>query len=302
MTPEDVAKLAGIANKSKEEIEALAEKKIAAGVPENEIFAAVSRELGIYSVPQQKELEIMNIVPNMYRITFSGKITSMTPIREFQRDGSTGRVQNVTIEDRTGKIRFSLWNDEISKHNFNIGDSIRLENVWTRKDNFGNPEVRISSGGRITRTADVIDIPVKITKKTLAEASENDEVEIETTLTHIFERPLLYYFCPTCRAKLIGNSCMTHGDVTPTKSLIVSAMIDDGTANMNAVFFTNTAEKLFGKTTDDVERELSNTTMDEFLSSLGILSKKLKIHGTIRRSKFTNDLELLARNVERIEQ
>ncbi|MFC2143052.1 hypothetical protein ACFLQN_01490 [Candidatus Aenigmatarchaeota archaeon] len=295
-----ISKLVQEAGKSLEEVQKLISEKQKdfTGVSEEGIINLVARDLTINlyaSKPQ--ELKITNIVPNMRNITFIGKITDVSPVREFNRDGNPGKVQNLVIEDETGKIRLSLWNDEVDKYKFSINDVVKVENVRTRKDNLGMTQASIGYSGNIAKTDAVVN--VKEPKSSLSGLEENDDVNIEATLLHIFERPLIYYFCPQCRQKLQNGECMVHGKVEPRKTLIVSGLLDDGTSTINAAFFGETAEKLLGKKTDEIESKLSETPINDYVMSLDILTKKFKIFGSTKMNQLTNDLELRVRTVEK---
>ena len=268
------------------------------GVSEEGITRLVARELGVDLLrPEPKELKIKNIVPNMRNITFLGKITGIQPTREFHVGDNIGRVQNIVLEDDTGKIRLSLWNDEIDKFSLSIGDVIKIDNSRIKKDNFGNPEARISYGGNIIKSD--IEIELKPPKDSFVGLEEGDDVSIAATMIHVFERPLVYYFCPKCRARIINNSCSMHGIVEPNKTLIISGVLDDGNSTMNAVFFGNVAEGILGKKIEEVEEELKERPIEEFIKSLDILTKKFKIDGIVRKNQLTDDLEIRVKSVER---
>ncbi|HLC74997.1 MAG TPA: SOSS complex subunit B family protein [Candidatus Nanoarchaeia archaeon] len=49
-------------------------------------------------------------------------------VREFSKFGKTGRVCNATLEDESGKISLTLWNDDIDK--VNAGDTVKITNGW----------------------------------------------------------------------------------------------------------------------------------------------------------------------------
>jgi replication factor A1 len=276
-------------------------KRELSGVSDIGIINLVGMELNVnIQRPEFHELKIGNIVPNMFNITFTGKITQMSVLREFERDGSSGKVQNYIIEDETGRIRISLWNDEIDKYRLHIGDVITVDRCRTRKDNFGNAEARISYGGTISKVDREINVPVRETKTSLLEIDENDAISVEATLLHVFDRPLVYYFCPVCRAKIVGERCATHGVVQPTKTLIISGLIDDGNTTISAAFFGAIAENLLENHTETVEKDLKGKTVNDYIASLDILTKKFKINGSIRRNQFTNDLELRVNKIERL--
>lgn len=293
-----IQKIVEASGLKREEIEKKIEekKKELPGVSNEGIVRLVGKELGVDLLrPEPKELKIKNIVPNMRNITFFGKITEMQPIREFQVGDNVGRVQNIILEDETGKIRMSLWNDEIDKYGLSVGDVVKIDNSRIKKDNLGNPEARISYGGNIIKSD--IEIGLKPPKNSLVGLEENDDVSLTATLIHIFERPLIYYFCPKCRARIINNNCSLHGFVEPDKTLIVAGMLDDGNSTMNAVFFRNIAEGVVGKNVEEVEAELKEKSIEEFIKSLDILTKKFKIDGIVRRNQLTDDLEIRVKSV-----
>lgn len=302
--PEElIDSLVSRSGRTREEIVSRIEEKQAElpGVSEHGIISLVSRDLNINPMrPEAHELKIGNVVPNMFNISFIGKITQVSPLREFEREGNKGKVQNYVIEDETGKIRLSLWNEEIDKHKLELGDIIKAERCRTRKDNFGNAEARVSYGGNIARTEADINVRVREAKTSLREVEENDIVQTEATLLHVFERPMIYYFCPVCRLKVNNGICATHGVVQATKTLIVSGLIDDGNTTINAAFFGPQAEVLLGAATDEAEAALSEKTAADFIQSLDVVTKKFKINGSIRRNQFTNDLELRVSSVEKI--
>ncbi|MBI5347557.1 MAG: hypothetical protein HZB66_03030 [Candidatus Aenigmarchaeota archaeon] len=269
------------------------------GISETGILRIVAKDLGVnLSRPEVRELKIENIVPNMRNITFIGKVTDILPAREFQSERGNGRVQNVTLEDETGKIRLSLWNDDIEKFGLKIGDAVKIENCTTRMDNLGKPEARLGFNGSLTKTN--IEIKTREPKKNISSAFEGDDVSIEAVIIEIFTRPILYDFCPYCRSRTFNGQCQTHGPVQAERTLIVSGVVDDGTGAMPAAFFREQAEKLLGMQTSEVGSKLENKTLDEFAASLGLISKRFKIDGMIRKNNITNELEIRVKNVEEI--
>ncbi len=99
---------------SREEFEGRIEEKVAlmAGLCDRRTAAMlVARDLGASEVL----IKIGSIKPETGSVIFTGKVLSISPVREFSRsDGSTGRVANLTVGDETGTIRVALW-DEVTE-------------------------------------------------------------------------------------------------------------------------------------------------------------------------------------------
>ncbi|MFH1420815.1 MAG: hypothetical protein ABIG30_02500, partial [Candidatus Aenigmatarchaeota archaeon] len=211
----------------REEIEAklVEKKKDMPDISEDGVAVIVARELGVSIMqPLIKELKIGSIIPNMRNITFYGKIVDKQPVREFETERGSGRVQNVLLADETGRIRMSLWNDEIKKaESLGVGDVAKLSNCITKKDNLENPEVRLGYSGDMEK-ADM-KVETQPAKSTLSDVVVGDDVEVSATLLEIFERPILYQFCPQCRSKLFNGVCAEHGvidEANVNKTLIMA--------------------------------------------------------------------------------
>ena len=73
-------------------------------------------------------MQIKEVKANQGKIDVEGVIISKDPIREFNKFGKVGRVCNAMLEDDSGKIKLTLWNDEIEK--VNVGDKIKITNGY----------------------------------------------------------------------------------------------------------------------------------------------------------------------------
>lgn len=82
----------------------------------------VAHELGIDTVVQ-----IGQIDGQMRAVAFVGKLTRLSPTREFSRNGDVGHVANIVVSDETGSIRVVLWND-LATHaeELQIGQTLKI--------------------------------------------------------------------------------------------------------------------------------------------------------------------------------
>ena len=115
----------------------------------------VARDLGATEVITKIE----RIRPEIGMVVFTGKVLSISDIREFSRsDGSTGRVANLTLGDETGTIRVALWDeytDVVKSGDLKIGLCLKVKGM--AKEGYIGTEVSLGRGGSIEE----VDIDIK---------------------------------------------------------------------------------------------------------------------------------------------
>ncbi|MGB3944190.1 MAG: replication protein A [Methanothrix sp.] len=111
----------------------------------------VAREFG------EMELKVDRIRPETGKVTFLGKVISISTVHEFPRsDGSVGRVANLSIGDETGTVRIVLWDDlvePVARGEIAVGETFRVRG-FTREGYFGT-EVTVDRGGLEEVEADI---------------------------------------------------------------------------------------------------------------------------------------------------
>ncbi|MGZ4941215.1 MAG: OB-fold nucleic acid binding domain-containing protein [Halobacteriota archaeon] len=82
----------------------------------------VAHELGVDAT-----MQIASIDEQIRTVAFVGRLTRVSPIREFTREGEVGYVSNLVVSDETGSIRVVLWND-LAKHaeELEVGQTLRI--------------------------------------------------------------------------------------------------------------------------------------------------------------------------------
>jgi replication factor A1 len=135
---------------SAEEFESKVEEKVVlmAGLCDRRTAAMlVARELGVSDVLAK----IGRIRPEAGTVTFTGRVLSISDIREFQRgDGSTGRVANLTLGDETGTIRVVLWDeytDVVKSGDLKADQCLKVRG--TAKEGYSGTEVSVGRSGSI---------------------------------------------------------------------------------------------------------------------------------------------------------
>jgi len=76
-------------------------------------------------------MKIGELRDGMRGIDVEGRITEVGEVRDVRlRTGGGARVSDCTLEDDTGTITLSLWNDDIDK--VVSGNTVRIKNGYTR--------------------------------------------------------------------------------------------------------------------------------------------------------------------------
>jgi replication factor A1 len=270
----------------------------------------VAKELGIHIIKQER-LNIGNIIPGMQNVDVVGKITKISPVREFATEKAKGRVANVTIADETGSVRISFWNDEIDTlSGMEINDIVRVRG-YVKEDNLGNAEIRMGRYGSIAKSDEEIKIIKQTERRTeranISDLTEGSFREIRAPLLQVFESNVFYEVCNQCRARVKLNeednfNCEEHGIIeNPDYGLIISGIADDGTGSIRVVFFNENAEKLIGMSTKEAKKLFDKKKKLEAIISLAPLGKEFLFDGKARRNALFDRLEFIVNNVREVD-
>jgi replication factor A1 len=125
---------------------------------------------------------IAGLIAGLNGVDVSGVILEVDPVRTFsKRDGSVGKVTNVTIGDETGRVRVTLW-DDIAENmaDFVSGDVLDIKNGYTR-ERYGRLEVHVGNRGLLQKGTGHIEFVEKIIP------IRDVQVEIPCTVAGIIE-------------------------------------------------------------------------------------------------------------------
>ncbi|MBS3112147.1 DNA-binding protein [Candidatus Woesearchaeota archaeon] len=75
--------------------------------------------------------KIKDLQPKQGKIILHADVIEVSNAKEFTKFGKIGRVANATIKDDTGKIKLTLWNDEIDK--IKAGSKIKIQNGYVNE-------------------------------------------------------------------------------------------------------------------------------------------------------------------------
>jgi ssDNA-binding replication factor A large subunit len=254
----------------------------------------VASELGISF--EKEKMKVSELVDGMKKVNMVGKIIDVQPIKEYNKNGRSGKIAAMTVADETGNIRTVLWDtnhiklfeDGKIKH----GDVVEIGNGMIRKD-----ELHLSGFSDIKLSREVIDAvktEKKVIEKKIADLKSGENVKLRSVIVQMFE-PKFFEVCPECNKKAVNNSCEAHGTIVPVKRALISIVIDDGTENMKAVLF-NEHIKLLGIS----DEELNNLEMFAKKKS-EILGMEAIFSANVRNNKMFNTTELIINGIDKIE-
>ena len=102
-----------------------------------------------------KPHKINEIKAGMNGLNVLGKVLDIGKVRTFSRkDGTAGKVANITIGDDTGKIRVTLWDAKAENPGVKVGEIVEVMNAYARENTFSNStELQLGSGGGIAKSS-----------------------------------------------------------------------------------------------------------------------------------------------------
>lgn len=264
----------------------------------------VAKELGVDIIekPERKDyrLNIGSIVPGMRSVDVVGKVSYISPVREFKTNNATGCVASIYLVDETGSIRLSLWNDETAAlDKVDTGDTIRVQGYV--KDNRGVPELRLGRYGKIMKTDEKINVDIgsgrTYERKNISELTIGMRAEVRATLVQIFETKPVFKVCPVCgkSVKKEGDEwvCKEHGKQEPKPVLLFSGVMDDGTGNIRVVGFRENAEKIFGMKASEAE----NKDIKELIKNIPV-GREYLFCGRVKKNDLFDRLEFMTDQIK----
>ena len=224
----------------------------------------------------------------MRKINVVGHVINLSPIREFNKNGRSGRVVNFMLADNTSNIRGVLWDenhiDLVYNKKIKEGDVVEITNAGLR-----NGELHLGSFSEIKLSNKIINDIVlerQFTRKNINDFMINDYVSARAYIVQMFE-PKFFKVCPECKKKVSEmDECEVHGKITPDKRVLLNFVIDDGSDSVRAVIFSDDLLKLIPK--HELENQEVFTVKKEEL-----IGKEMILFGQVRKNSLYDNSELI---------
>ncbi|MCQ6254335.1 replication factor A [Methanocaldococcus sp.] len=195
-------------------------------------------------------------------------------INELEFENRKRKVRNLMLEDETGRIKLSLW-DDLAELDIKEGDVVKVLHAYA-KEKGEYIDLNISRFGRIIVNPE----DVEINRKFIADVKEGENVEIRGAIVKILSDTLFLYLCPNCKKRveeIDGTyNCPICGDVTPEEILRLNFVVDDGTGTIVCRAYDRRVERLLKMKRE----ELKNINMENVESEL--LGEEFVLYGNVR--------------------
>ena len=128
-------------------------------------------------------MKISDLKIGQGKVDVEAEVKSIEPERTFNKFGREVRVTNALIEDESGSVKLTLWNDEIDK--VSAGDKVKITNGYVNEfqgekqltaGKFGKLEIlgkeKTGKKGKEEKTEEV---PAKETEEEAVEEESKEE-------------------------------------------------------------------------------------------------------------------------------
>lgn len=269
----------------------------------------VANELGLKLFSGfTRELKIKDVIAGLGNVNINGRVVDIKEVREYNKDGRSGKVVNFMIGDETGVIRVTLWDTNhiklIEDGRIKVDDIVRIRSAYSKENN-GFKEIHVGNRGEIlinplnVQVGEVkklfnVDDFGSVSKK-INELKEGDSgVAVLGTIVQVFE-PRFYNTCTQCgkKANLEGDKyiCTEHGVVAVEEAPVLNVYFDDGTDSIRTVAFREQVRRLM-----DIENfgELK-VNFNEL--RMNLLGKQVKLVGRVVKNEMFGRNEFVIQRV-----
>ena len=238
----------------------------------------VAAELGISF--ENERSKINELSEGMRRASVVGKITRVFPVREYNKNGKSGKVASFMIGDDTSNVRVTLWDANhislIEKKQLVEGVVVEIKGASVK-----NNELSLSSFSDIKISSEKFDSVKEAAVSTAGsfkDATEGANISSRAFIVQTFEPR---YF----------DSKKREGE----KGVLLNVVLDDGTATMRSVMFGENIKKLFNVSDEEMfSLEVMNAKRAELIGEEKIFS------GVFRMNSFSNNIEFSVNGISDI--
>jgi ssDNA-binding replication factor A large subunit len=172
--------------------------------------------------------KIGNLNVSMGSVNVVALATQVSDEREFvRRDGTEGKVVSVLLEDDTGTVRLSLWDEDAEKaQQISEGTIIVVENGYTRSG-YGGIDLNVGRNGRVHIDPEDFEIEIPEIERKVTEIIDLREGQRNVNI----------------RGQLLDDPIQRDVDTIRGPTTVTNFRIDDGTGEARVSLWREHAEE-----------------------------------------------------------
>lgn len=248
----------------------------------------------------QETKKINELIDGERNISVKAMVLREFPLKEFESKGKKGMLKKIELIDENKRIILVLWNEKAKEK---LSEKlIEITNLNARN---GLNELELHSTNN-TEIKEIKEGKLKeycinfFGKKELNKVTEGNRFIAEGKIKGINKTKLLFNVCPECKKSIQEENnaffCKTCGQILkPEKKLVVSFELEDETALINTMVYGKKAEKIIGKTTEEIEKKTNEIIIDEIITELNekIKGKEISFLAKAKNNSFNEETELV---------
>lgn len=229
-----------------------------------------------YELKYCKIEDIYNKDADWNDINLIAQVVEDYGVNEIEFEDKVRKVRNLILEDGTGRIRLSLW-DDLAELDVKEGDIVEILHAYA-KERGDYIDLVLGKYGKIIINPEGVE--VKINRKFIADIEDGEAVEVRGAVVKILNDNLFLYLCPNCKKRVEEidgvYNCPVCGDVEPEEILRLNFIVDDGTGTLLCRAYDRRVEKMLKMSRE----ELKNITMG--MVEEEILGEEFVLYGNVR--------------------
>jgi hypothetical protein len=267
----------------------------------------MSKEMNVRTPLLEKsgtKMTLGELKPGMNNIDVHARVTRADPVKTYSKNGKEGKYASIRLQDTTGEALFTFWNEqaeEAHSKGLKVGSTLNLSNARVGVFN-GQTQLSLGYNGTYSIEAGNADMEnePKAEKIPFSSLKENEPFEGNVHVVDVFPGKGYYVRCTACAAKLqyrdtICPQCGKEGSVETR--LLVSLLLDDGTAALRGVAFENEAVSLMGKTKEEILTAMDDEKLKMALWQ-EIRGKTITIQGRGKKGMDATSVEIILQRIQ----
>ena len=243
---------------------------------DTEVIKDENIEAPEYELKYCKIEDIYNKDADWNDINLIAQVVEDYGVNEIEFEDKVRKVRNLILEDGTGRIRLSLW-DDLAELDVKEGDIVEILHAYA-KERGDYIDLVLGKYGKIIINPEGVE--VKINRKFIADIEDGEAVEVRGAVVKILNDNLFLYLCPNCKKRVEEidgvYNCPVCGDVEPEEILRLNFIVDDGTGTLLCRAYDRRVEKMLKMSRE----ELKNITMG--MVEEEILGEEFVLYGNVR--------------------